>query len=125
MTIAKTGAISRNLGAGGQIIANVHAFRATDNHRLLTAHDPEGPENRKIILEAARAADLRIVDYGQPPGPILRTAGPRLAREIENAAGPLHILGLTQNGTPMHPLARGKNRIATTITPKLWTPPSE
>jgi len=41
-TLRKTGIFSRAWGYGGQLIGNVHAYRATDKKRLLDVHDPSG-----------------------------------------------------------------------------------
>lgn len=121
-TVSKTGQISRQGGAGGQIITNSGAYRSTDPAGLAAAPDPIGPENEATILRLAATAGKVIVAYGQPPK-VLRGEGLRLARLLHARGIPLHVLRLSQDGTPMHPLSRGKGFIPITTTPCLWTPP--
>ena len=52
-TLRKTGRFARTWGYGGQLVANVHAYRATDKSRLLEVPDPVGPKNDRMILEMA------------------------------------------------------------------------
>lgn len=66
-TLRKTGRFSRDWGYGGQLVGNVHAYRATDKKELLNVDDPVGPENDRKILEMAEEADVVILSYGQPP----------------------------------------------------------
>lgn len=121
MTVSKTGQISRLGGAGGQIIANAGAYRSTSPAGLAAVADPVGPENEATILRLAAEAGKIIVAYGQPPK-ALRGQGLRLARLLHARGYPLHVLRLSQDGTPMHPLSRGKGFIPVTTVPQPWTP---
>ena len=102
-TLIKTGRFSRAWGYGRQMIANVHAGRATDSKRLLDMRDPVGPENDMAIRAMAERADLIILAYGQPPKP-LRHRAHRVVTDLQRLGYPLHYLRLSQDGTPQHPL---------------------
>ena len=66
-TLRKTGTFARAWGCGGQLVGNVHAYRATDKSRLLEVGDPVGPENDRMILKMAAEAKMVVLAYGQPP----------------------------------------------------------
>ncbi len=121
-TVAKCAAIARLNGYGGQYIANVCAARFTDKTRLLGLADPVGPRNLAAILEMASEAHRVIAAYGHLPGDL-----PRVARETVEAvlaAGhAISVLGLSQDGTPTHPLARGKWHIPITKELLTWRTP--
>jgi hypothetical protein len=101
-TLRKTGKFSRAWGYGGQLVGNVHAYRATDKHRLLEVADPVGPENDGAILAMAAAAKTVVLAYGQPPK-ALRDRGRTLTERLRSHPGLCH-LRLAKDGTPMHPL---------------------
>jgi hypothetical protein len=60
-TLRKTGSFSRRWGYGGQLVGNVHAYRATDKMRLLEVEDPVGPENDQMIASMAEEASMVIL----------------------------------------------------------------
>jgi hypothetical protein len=101
-TLRKTGKFTRDWGFGGQLVGNVHAYRATDKDKLLNVADPVGPENDEAILQMAAQAKTVVLAYGQPPK-ALRQRG----REVESLLShhpELCHLRLAQDGTPVHPL---------------------
>lgn len=102
-TLRKTGIFSRAWGFGGQLIGNVHAYRATDKMRLLEVDDPVGPENDRHLLEMASRAEKVILAFGNPP----KQLQPRGQQVIEllRARSKLFYLRLLKDGvTPEHPL---------------------
>lgn len=101
-TLRKTGTFARAWGYGGQLVGNVHAYRATDKKRLLELDDPVGPENDRMILEMAAEAKTVVLAYGQPPK-ALRARGAELVALLRHHPGLCH-LRLAQDGTPVHPL---------------------
>jgi hypothetical protein len=101
-TLRKTGSFSRRWGYGGQLVGNVHAYRATDKMRLLEVEDPVGPENDQMIASMAEEASMVILAYGQPPAP-LRPRSSQVAELLRGHPGLCH-LRLAKDGTPMHPL---------------------
>lgn len=101
-TLRKTGKFARSWGYGGQLVGNVHAYRATDKNRLLEVADPIGPENNRMILEMASAAQTVVLAYGQPPRD-LRQRNEEVVTLISNHPRLCH-LRLAKDGTPVHPL---------------------
>jgi hypothetical protein len=101
-TLRKTGKFSRAWGYGGQLVGNVHAYRATDKKRLLDVADPVGPENDRHILKMAAKAKTIVLAYGQPPK-TLRKRGQEMVALLSHHAD-LCYLRLSQDGMPVHPL---------------------
>jgi hypothetical protein len=101
-TLDKTSKFSRSWGFGGQLVGNVHAYRATDKSELLTVVDPVGPENDRMILDMAARAGTVVLAYGQPPKP-LRHRGKKVEMML-NGHPKLCHLKLARDGTPVHPL---------------------
>lgn len=101
-TLRKTGKFARAWGYGGQLVANVHAYRATDKLRLLEVADPVGPENDRRILDMASRAETVVLAYGQPPK-TLRQRGCELVALLRHHPS-LCYLRLAKDGTPVHPL---------------------
>jgi hypothetical protein len=101
-TLRKTGRFSRAWEYGGQLVGNVHAYRATDKNRLLEVADPVGPDNERAILSMASEAKEVVLAYGQPPQ-ALRDRGRMVAERLRSHPGLCH-LRLAKDGTPMHPL---------------------
>lgn len=102
-TLRKTGAFSRRWGYGGQLIANVHAYRATEKNRLLDVDDPVGPDNDESIMRMAGRAKTIVLAYGQPPEK-LRSRGQMVVDSLIDHPG-LSYLKLAKDGiTPVHPL---------------------
>jgi hypothetical protein len=101
-TLHKTGKFARAWGYGGQLVGNVHAYRATDKSRLLEVADPVGPKNDLMIQEMAVQAKTVVLAYGQPPK-ALRSRDREVVAMLRNHPGLCH-LRLAQDGTPVHPL---------------------
>ncbi|OQW66143.1 MAG: hypothetical protein BVN29_06595 [Nitrospira sp. ST-bin5] len=101
-TLRKTGQFARAWGYGGQLVGNVHAYRATDKARLLKVADPVGPKNDRMILAMASEAKTVVLAYGQPPKP-LRARGADVVALLRFHPKLCH-LRLAQDGTPVHPL---------------------
>ncbi len=101
-TLRRTGNFARAWGYGGQLVGNVHAYRATDKSRLLEVADPIGPRNNQMILKMADQAKIVVLAYGQPPK-ALRARGQELESLLRRHPG-LCNLRLAQDGTPVHPL---------------------
>ncbi len=101
-TLRKTGRFARAWGFGGQLVGNVHAYRATDKNRLLDVGDPVGPENDRMILQMAAEAKTVVLAYGQPPK-ALRQRGREVEALLAHHPGLCH-LRLARDGTPVHPL---------------------
>lgn len=102
-TLRRTGNFARTWGYGGQLIGNVHAYRATDKNELLKVVDPVGPDNDNAILAMASRAQSVVLAYGSPPSQ-LKLRGQEVSRLLQDHPG-LSYLKLAKDGvTPIHPL---------------------
>ncbi|MGB7268769.1 MAG: DUF1643 domain-containing protein [Albidovulum sp.] len=101
-TVARCEARARRLGYDGFAVANLFAFRATLPADLRRAADPIGPDNDRILDEAAADAETILCAWG--------VHGARSGRGLAvfarfHAQGhALWHLGLTKHGLPRHPL---------------------
>jgi hypothetical protein len=102
-TLIRTGRYARLWGYGGQLVGNVHAYRATDKQRLLEVDDPEGPENAAALVQMARCAGTVMLAYGQPPK-MLRSKSTEIVDLLRSTGASLHHLRLSKDGSPSHPL---------------------
>ncbi len=117
-TLRRTGAYARAWGYGGQLVGNVHAYRATDKQRLLEVDDPIGPGTDRAIKKMAAEAKTVVLAYGQPPR-ALRGRGEQVAAILQRHPG-LSYLRLAKDGTPVHPLY-----LPGDLTPNRYRPPSQ
>ena len=102
-TIRRCMGFARRQGAGGIIVANLYAFRATKPADLWKAKDPEGPGNDAALSAIAKwsaTAGVPIVcAWGAHGGNSNR---PIALMQAEHAR--LVCLGKTKDGKPRHPL---------------------
>lgn len=101
-TIRRCISFAKREGAGGLVVVNLYAFRATDPRQLLTAADPFGPQNASTLgywLYSDRVS-VAVAAWGAwnklPRFPVAALA--------LNANRPLACLGHTKSGAPRHPL---------------------
>src|SRR3546814_7562451 len=80
--------------------------------------------NLQLLRSAARGASQVLVGWGRLPADLLPLAREVLI-DLEDEAGDVHCLGLTQAGFPIHPMARGKHRVPDDITPQRFDARSE
>ena len=102
-TLIRTGRFAREWGYGGQLVANIHAYRITDSRRLGEITDPAGPLNEASIINMAHRADKVILGYGMPPRP-LRARAQSTVQMLRDAGIAMSYLRLSKDGTPSHPL---------------------
>ncbi|MBA4374427.1 MAG: hypothetical protein C0402_16370 [Thermodesulfovibrio sp.] len=102
-TLRKTGTFSRRWGYGGQMIGNVHAYRATDKYRLLEVADPVGPSNDRSIQEMAKQAKTIVIAYGKPPGKLC-ARGRKVIEMLKDHFGLSYLRMAADGVTPCHPL---------------------
>lgn len=87
--------------AGGLVVMNLFALRATDPSALRRAVDPVGPENDEYIKRLLGDGYATVVcAWGSDP--FARTRASEFLRLMDGR--PLHCLGITKNGSPKHPL---------------------
>lgn len=102
-TIRRCIGFSKAWGYDGMLVVNLFAYRATKPADMLAADDPVGPENDKIIQEAARSSltALVVCAWGAN-APEDRAA--HALRLIREAGATPHALRLTKSDAPAHPL---------------------
>ena len=102
-TIRRCMGFARREGAGGIIVCNVYAFRATNPKELWGQRDPHGPENDDVLRELGRwAASVNapiVCAWGA-----LGNNSNRHTALLMAAGARLVCLGKTKDGHPRHPL---------------------
>lgn len=90
--------------AGGVIVANVYAYRATDPAELDTASaagvDVVGPDSDQALVDLRRACPRVVVAWGAHPIPRARIE--TVARTLIHSE--IVCLDTTKDGHPRHPL---------------------
>ncbi|MGA0540368.1 DUF1643 domain-containing protein [Neotabrizicola sp. VNH66] len=112
-TIARCEARARRMGAPGLAVVNLFALRSPYPRALSVAEDPVGPENDRILSDAARQAGAVLCAWGNHGGLLNRAA--RVLALLRASGRPLYHLGLTQQGQPFHPLYRAMD-----LAPTPW-----
>jgi hypothetical protein len=102
-TVRRCMHFARSWGYGAVLMANLFAFRATDPTSMLSAQDPVGPDNDRVLIQAAREASVVIAAWGVHG--IHRSRDTRVRELLPD----LHYLRLTKTGQPGHPLYLPKN----------------
>jgi hypothetical protein len=104
---------ARALGFGAFRVTNIFAYRETDPRLLRKAAAPIGPENDATLQRAADWADQIIAAWGTHGAHLDR--GPQVADFLRQGGRTLHMLGLTKDGHPRHPLY-----VAYSQQPQIW-----
>ncbi|MGD8167532.1 DUF1643 domain-containing protein [Herbiconiux sp. P16] len=92
-TLRRCVTFAKREGFGGMVILNLYAFR-TKPKVMLAAGDPVGPDNDRIL---ASATGTVVAGWGAK-------AAPARVAEALALLPRLHVLGLTKDGHPWHPL---------------------
>jgi len=117
--------ILRELGFGERLgflwLDKVNLFDrwSPDPSTLYTDVEPYLKINDQYILAAAARCDFHVCCWGNHGAHLAR--GARVKRLLLKRGHKLHIFGLTKDGYPIHPLARGKSRIPDDAQPMEWT----
>ena len=90
-------------GYGGLRVVNVFAYRSTDPKTLLNVADPVGPDNYRYISAAIKYAGVVIAAWGAS-GPHIKEAYDTVYEIARYLKIPIHVLGVTKNSMPKHPL---------------------
>lgn len=108
-TIRRCIAFAKEWGFGGLCMANLFAFRSTNPHHMLAQEEPVGPANDLALLDLAREAGVVVAAWG--------VHGAHRGRDqtVRFLLPQLHVLRLTKDGHPGHPLYLPK-----TLTPVRW-----
>lgn len=121
-TVRKCQGYARRWGYGAITVCNIFALRSTDPRGLKQAHergvDPRGLYNWDTIhLRAVDRRTALVVAAWGAHGAFL-TQGPRVATHLRRlVAKKLHVLGLTKDGHPRHPLY-----LPNAVEPIPWSP---
>lgn len=111
------GEIEVSDGFGAMEVCNIYAFRSPHPEDLWATKDPVGPGNDAAIQVAAKRATLVIVGWGNNAKPDRER---QVAQLLADIGVQPHTLQICKNGSPGHPLARGKMRIPDSATPIPW-----
>lgn len=95
---------ARAAGFGGVLLTNLYALRSTDPRALRSHEDPVGKDCDVYLRDAAVTAAMVICGWGVhgdegQPGRVGRALATLRAARAE-----LHVLRLTADGHPSHPL---------------------
>jgi hypothetical protein len=99
-TLRRIRAFSTAWGYTAFAMTNLFAFRATDPRVMMMESDPVGPENDRVLVETARRCDLVVAAWGVHGDHLARAEA--VCRLLEGVT--LVCLGITQAGSPKHPL---------------------
>lgn len=117
-TIRRCMGFARRWECGGIMVVNLFALRSPHPDDLLKHADPIGPDNDVFLFTEAKCCTPMIAAWGN--GGHLKSRGARVRRILGERKIALHHLGLTKDGSPKHPLARGNHRIPDDQEPILW-----
>ena len=124
-TIRRCIGFAQRLDFGGIGVWNLYAYRATDPFDLWQAQregvDIVGPDNDRRLRNILAFCHLQGVDVVAAWG--ANAPAERVAQvlALPYADLTLHALGVTKDGAPKHPLARGLHRIPDDARPVRWT----
>lgn len=104
---------------GGLLIVNLSAYRASHPSEMWKADDPVGPDNHDYLRAALRYASENGGRALAAWGNVGHSAG-KFLREAEIWQVDLICLGVTKDGCPKHPMARGRHRIPRDQQPVMW-----
>lgn len=101
-TIERCERRAAQLGFDGLHVTNIFALRETDPHVLRRAELPEGPENFGVLDRLVKDSAMTLCAWGVHGAHLGQ--GARVAAQLRESNHVLHVLGLTKEGHPRHPL---------------------
>ena len=116
-TVNRAIGFAQRWGYGVLHVANSAAYRATFQETLDTVDDPIGPGNPAALRAMAARSAFILAAYGSPKARKLHGVGLAMARILAGLGHRLHVLRLSKDGSPGHPLY-----IAADTVPIVWTP---
>lgn len=125
-TIHRLVGFARRLGYGRLVVVNTYLKRTSDPKELYRwlFEMPFWERNKHrdlaylVALREAFKADTFVAAWGNGRGD---DKWPEImARRLRADGVKIHVFGLNSNGTPKHPLARGRERIPDDAVPVLW-----
>lgn len=118
-TVTRVQKWGRAWGFGAFCMTNLFAFRSPHPDVMRAATDPIGQDNDHWLDAISQQAALVIAAWGNG-GEFLGQAQSFVTSREGKGLPPLHCLGVTASGAPIHPLARGRYRVPDDIQPRLW-----
>lgn len=101
-TIERCERRARAGGFGAMRITNLFALRATDPRDLKAHSAPVGPDNDAVLTDVVRRSDMTLCGWGVHGTHMAR--GAQVIALLRGTGVPLHVLDLTRDGHPRHPL---------------------
>lgn len=118
-TIRRCMRFARREGYGGIRVLNLYGHRSPDPATLRAATDPAGLSSDAALTQWAHGTV--VVAWGAHPFAADRAA--QVAAQLTRSGARLLCLGTTRDGSPIHPLARGRSRVPDTAPLVPWAPP--
>jgi hypothetical protein len=125
-TIRRVIHFSKSWGFGAAAVVNLYPFRSTlpAECRGWTTSSPtilrkQMRENDRIIAEIAQGTGSILAAWGTV-GWAQERAKLLVADLVRAGAPPLQCLGTTLDGSPLHPMARGRKRVPDDQLPAPW-----
>lgn len=112
-TIRRCIRFAMDWGFGTLYMGNLFAYRTTWPEYLKKAADPVGPGNEAALAWMSGECSLVVAAWGVHGAFLGR--GEAVCRAFRDRGTPLHVLGLTKDGSPKHPLY-----LPAAIRPVLW-----
>jgi hypothetical protein len=97
-TVRRCLGFARRWGYSRLDLVNLFAYRSTDPLGLRTAADPVGPQNDQVVQDLVAMADLVVAAWGNGGHGFDRV------QDIWPLLPDVYCLGITQTGSPRHPL---------------------
>lgn len=109
----------------GMVMCNLFSARSTDPRGLLDLEAAHGTSFMDLmaIEDAAKIAGTVVCAWGGPYAPralreVVAARADRVARRLQRIGRPLHVLALTKDGIPRHPLY-----LKGALRPVVWRTP--
>lgn len=120
-TVLRLIAFARAWGYGSLMLGNLYAFRSPHPKALTHVADPVGSQNDMILQRITRGRCLFVM-WGATIVPKLwvRERARRVLELVGPGASQVTCLGFTSDGSPIHPMARGKHRVPDGASPKVF-----
>lgn len=111
-TLKRIEAFSRAWGFGAFLMLNLFAFRSPHPEKMLAAADPVGPGNDEALKLASLSCGKVVACWGNTAGhPLTSARAGAVAQLLLGEFSEVWRIGSTMDGSPKHPLARGKHRV--------------
>ncbi len=124
---------SKAWGYGSLIVVNLYPFRSSSPEECRRWAGWEGSrdwyirdaihfQNLPVVVEAAKQCQMVVAGWGAAAW-VMDFATHLCAEVMEGTGHPIYCLGTTKSGAPLHPMARGRNRVPDDQQPILWRQP--